>query len=337
MYNYERREAMQYFQRVIEQYPDHPAGYLMLGVADWMLVRGTQGLAASEETLLVRIRESAEICEPYVEQHPDDVYGWLLYGMSLGIQSRVDLARKHWIDGAIHGYLGITKVKKAEKLYPDLADVQLAMGAFHYYVGMSGALLRTGSKLFGLHGTVEQGRRELRYAAENGRYGSQEAWSILMYINGYLEDRVPEAYTISRQLTREYPKSPYYRAMHGDFELALGDTTAGKRTMDSLRQLLPVLDRFYQVEYRNKETYLNGVLHFHRQQYLEAIKYLQQYLDDNIDEYDFHGLNAQVFIGQSYLRLGKPEVARDYLQEVADEQIPSRMRTKARQILQSLE
>ncbi|MBS1270928.1 MAG: hypothetical protein MAGBODY4_00056 [Candidatus Marinimicrobia bacterium] len=337
MYNYEHREAKQYFRQVMDQYPAHPAGSLLFGVADWMLVRGTHGVTASEETLLVRIQEAAELCKPYVQKNPDDVYGWLLYGMSLGIQARVDLARKHWIAGAIHGYRGITKVKKAEQLDSELADVQLAMGAFHYYVGMSGALLQTVSRLFGLHGTMEQGRKELQHAAENGRYGSQEAWSILMYINGYLEDHVQEALKISRRLTSEFPNSPYYWAMRGDFEFALGDTMAAKNTLDSLRELIPGLDRFYQLEYGNKATYLSGLLAFHRQYYQDAIALLQQYIDENIDEYDFHGLNARIIAGKSYLELNRPDEAQVHFREVAAEQIPSRMRSEARQMLQSLE
>ena len=309
----------------------------MYGIADWMYVRGTQGVVASEETLLVRIQRAAKICKPYADAHPDDVYGWLLYGMSLGIQARVDLARKHWIDGAIHGYRGIAKEKNAEHLSPEMADVQLAMGTFHYYVGMSGALLRTASRLMGLHGTTEQGRRELQYAAENGRYGSQEALGILMYITGYLENGVPEALAMAETLTKTYPESPYYWAMQGDLSYTLGDTLSGNESLDSLRRLIPGLDIYYQREYGNKVTYLLGVQAFKRGEYRRCIRFLEEYVDQNTDEYDFHGLNAQILLGRAYINLGKPAKGKRSLMEVANDQIPSRLRYEAEHILESLE
>lgn len=337
MYNYDRRQGKELFQQVTERYPEHPAGPLLIGVADWMIVRGTHGVEASEETLLVRIDEAAKLCEPYVEAHPGDPYGWLLYGMSLGIQARVDLARKHWVKAAVHGYSGIQKVKKAEELAPNLADTKLAMGAFHYYVGMSGALLKTAARIIGLHGTREEGKAELTRAANHGRYGHPEANSILMYIDGYLEDNVPAALARAESLTAVYSGSPYYWAMRGDFEYAVGDTTAGKASLDTLQKLIPGLDRFYQEEFGNKVTYLRGLQLFARDESRSAIDCLQVYLSNNVDEYDFHGINANLVIGRAYLQLGERHQAEQYLDKVTSEDIPSRMRTEAKKVLQTLE
>lgn len=336
LFNYRRTQAVQNFRKVQEQYPNHPSGYFMQGVAAWMIVRGTQGVHASEDTLLARMKQSAEISKAYVKDHPRDEFGWLFYGMSLGAQARVDLAREHWLKAAIHGYKGIRKIQKAENLNPDLPDLKLALGAFHYYVAMSGPLLKAAAGIIGLSGTREEGLQELEYAVKYGRYGPPQANEILIYIYGYLEDQVPKAIRITEQMESEYPRSPYYVTLNSDLHFSLGETAIGSREISILRPMIAGLDTFYAEEYSNKLVYLMGLQSYYQGDYTTAITLLDRYILENVDEYDFHAINAQLFIGKSYQHLNEPDKARDYFEEVAGGDMPNRMKTEAEQLLKQV-
>lgn len=336
MFNFRRAEAVRNFLAVQSQYPRHPAGYFLEGAAAWMMVRGTHGVHASEDTLLARMQESAEISRAYVKDHPGDAFGWLFYGMSLGAQARVDLARQHWLQAAVHGYKGIRRIKKAEKLNPDLPDLRLAMGAFHYYVGMSGPVLKAAAGIIGLSGTREEGLQELEYAAQHGRYGPPQANEILMYIYGYLEDQVPKAVHITKQMETEYPRSPYYVALTADLQFSLGETEQAGGAIETLQPMIATLDTFYAEEYQNKVVYLQGLQSYHRGEFSRAVTLLDRFLRDNVDEYDFFAINAQLTIGKCYQRLDQPVKARIYYREVAGGDMPNRMKTEAEQLLEQV-
>jgi len=336
MYNYDRTEAKTLFSQVVEDYPNHPVGYLLTGVADWMLVRGTGGIPASEETLIHHMDITIGVAEKYTTKHQEDPYGWLLYGMAQGIKARVDLARSHWFDAVIHGYRGITKVKRAQQLAPDLPEVKLAMGAFHYYVGMSSTFIQAAARLLGLHGTTAQGKAELEYAMSHARYSTPEVKSILLYINGYLEDHTAAALSYAASLTKNYPDSPYYWTLRADMEFAQHDTSAAIQSTRKVEGLLPRINRYYQVEFRHKIVYLQGQLQYYREHYSAAINLLNTYIAEDIGEYDLHSVNAQLIIAKSYQKSGFTTKARDTFAQVANTPIPTRMQAEAKVRLQEI-
>lgn len=337
IYNFQHLDAINTFQKVIRQHPEHPAGYLLLGVAKWDYARGAVGIPASEDTLLVTMKRAAEIAKPYADKHPMDPYAWLLYGMSLGIQARVDLARSKWIPAALHGYHGIRQIKKAQKLAPELPDLQIALGAFHYYVGLSGPLLKFGASLVGLKGTEEQGRAELQVAADHGRYVWPEANNILGYLYGYLEDRVPKGLTYTDTLITSFPANPYVWSICADLQLALGDTLNALQSMEQIKSIIPHLTPVYHEEYLNKMTYLSGLMEFYRKNYEQSVDSLSYYLDHKLEEYDVHAENAQLFLGKNYSRMGESDKAVFWFREVTKWDIPTRMGSEAKQSLEQLE
>ncbi len=336
LYNHDRDLAVNHFSVVKTQYPDHPIGYFMDGVAAWMITRGTHGVKPSEDTLLIRMKSSADISKEYVQDNPNDEYGWLIYGMSLGAQARVDLARKHWLQAAIHGLKGIRRIQKAEEINPDLPDLQLALGAFHYYVGMSGPLLKTAAGILGLSGTKEEGLAELQFAVNNCRYGTPQAKDILIYVYGYLEDRLPEALQLAEELSETYPQNPYYRALEADLHFALEQIPEAEAAMASMPPLLADVDTFYVEEYENKLVYLRGLQNYHQGDYQEGIRLLNRYIHDNIDEYDLHAVNAELYLGKSYQRLNQMMSARRYFVSVSKSDVPTRMKAEARELLNQI-
>lgn len=336
MYNYEQDVAQATFSTVQKLHPDHPVGYLLTGVTDWMLGRERLGIEAAQDTLLNRLKNTRVICEKYVSDYPNDPYGWLLYGMTLGLRARADLSESDWMRAAMNGYKGIQQVKRAADLTPDLGDIQLAFGAFHYYVGMSGPFLKVGASLIGLSGTTLEGKEELAYAAENARYGYAEAKSILMYIYGYFENNIDEALNLARELTEEFPGSPYYWTMRSDLEFAAEQYDNAKNSMDKLKQLLPTLSSFSRDEFEGKYLYLTGLYSHYQGNCQSAVAILTKYLNENADEYDFHDINAELIIGKCHEEMLLFQKASNQYKLVANSELPTRMKMEAERALNNL-
>lgn len=336
LYNFDHQKAADTFRQVIVQSPEHPAGHVLLGVARWEYTRGTVGIIASDDTLLREMNRSAGIAKNFVKSHPEDPYGWLLYGMALGIQARVDLGRSHWVKAAIHGYKGIRKIKHAQNLAPGLPDLQIALGAFHYYVDLAGPLLKVAAGIVGLSGDQDQGISELRIAAQHGRYVSPEAKNILTYIYGYLEDSLSVALSFSDGVVQQYPGSPYNWAIRSDLEYAAGDTIAGGIALQHVQQLIPSLNQYYQEEYHKKSIYLEGVRAYHRKEFRRSIQILQKYLKYNFEEYDLFEDSAELVIGKNYYALNENENAKVWLKKVLKRDIPTRMQREARNLLEKV-
>ncbi len=336
MYNYDQDVAQAHFSQVREMYPEHPAGYLLTGVTDWMLGREKLGIKAAQDTLLNRLKSTRKICERYVSNNPDDPYGWLLYGMTLGLRARADLSDSDWMRAAMNGYKGIQQVKKAAELTPDLGDIQLAYGAFHYYVGMSGPFLKVGASLIGLSGTTMEGKQELEYAAKHARYGHAEAKSILMYIYGYFEDNIDEALVLAKELTEEFPGSPYYWTMRADLEFATDRIEDAIYSMSKVKDLLPTLSAFSRDEFEGKYLYLTGLESFYSGNCPSAVALLTQYLEENADEYDFHDITAELIIGRCHERMLLVQSATEQYKLVANSELPTRMKMEAERALNNL-
>ena len=333
LYEYDREKALESFRRVIEHSPEHPVGYYLEGVASWMYERGVHGIPPSEDTLLARMEHTAAVAKRYTKDYPEDPYGFLIFGMAQGTRARVDLARSKWIRTVVHGYEGIRLIQRAADIEPDIPDLQMAFGAFHYYVGMSGWLTRAAASLVGLSGTRPEGKAELEFAAKHSRYAAPEAHGILLFVNGYLEDSLSVALTYAEHLNTHYPGNPYYWSLRGDLEFAAGNAGATERSVEKIRKILPDLHLYDRKNYRTKVTYLEGLLAYHRGEYRLAGDYLKTYLEEGIEEYDFLALNAQLYLGKCSLKLNNIEKARGYFARVADEQIPGRIRQEARTMI----
>jgi len=333
LYQYDRDEALEVFGKVIKHHPGHPAAYYLSGVTAWMQQRGLRGIPPSEDTLLARMKRTAKIAKSYTSDHPEDPYGYLMHGLAQGTRARVDLARQHWLKAVVHGYEGIHLIQKAADINGNIPDLQMAFGAFHYYVGMSGWLTRVAASLVGLSGNTREGKAELRYAAEHSRYATPEAHGILLFINGYLEDSLHVALLHAETLNQKYPGNPYYQALRGDLEFAAGNPQETQHCIWRLQEIIPELGPYDQKNYRAKVTYLRGLLAYEQSRYATAIPLLESYLKKGIDEYDFFALNAKLYLGKCYLKQEEDQQARKYFSAVADEKIPGRIREEARRLL----
>jgi predicted Zn-dependent protease len=157
-----------------------------------------------------------------------------------------------------------------------------------------------------------------------------------MYIYGYFEDNIDEALILARELTAEFPGSPYYWTMRADLEFAADQYDNAKRSMDTLKDLLPTLSAFSRDEFEGKYLYLTGLYSHHQGNCQSAVAILTKYLKENADEYDFHDINAELIIGRCHEEMLLVQKASHQYKLVANSELPTRMKMEAERALNNL-
>ncbi len=192
--------------------PAYPYAYF--GDAAIDLVTFIYGTEQGDPKLLKTFEEKAlntiKISEAYLKLHPNDPDVLFILGSAHGMFGRLAIVQRRWLQAFHHGRASMKFVRKAVKLEPELHDAVLGLGMFDYYVDTIPKFAGWLAKIV-LGGDRERGLRQIRLAADKGRYAKVTAQMILVEI--YLEDkfgaRSPlEGLKLMREVHAVYPDSP---------------------------------------------------------------------------------------------------------------------------------
>ena len=111
-------------------------------------------------------------------------------------------------------YRGYTKLIKR---HPDFYDAYKNLGILHAAIGSATGTYRWLLSFIGFEGTVEQGQRELRLAAERSRLNREEAQVYLVMLDMKLFGASDEADTVFAALMQTYPDSPLLAYLYGTY------------------------------------------------------------------------------------------------------------------------
>ena len=199
-------------ERAIALDPDYPYAYFGRAATD--LIRYAYGSEQSDDALTKSFAEKVDrsiaVSERWLKTHPNDPDVLFVLGAGYGASARLALDRHQWLKGWRHGSRAMKYVRASQRLAPELYDSYLGLGMFDYYVDTIPRFMGWLAK-FMLGGDRARGIRELRLAAEKGRYGCTAAKLILVEI--FTEDafgaRDPrEAVRLMADIRGRYPDSP---------------------------------------------------------------------------------------------------------------------------------
>jgi tetratricopeptide (TPR) repeat protein len=168
-----------------------------------------QGDPALLRSFEVKALESIKAAEAYLKTHPNDPDALFILGASHGMFGRLAIVQRRWLQAFGHGRDSMKFVRRAVKLEPELYDAVLGLGMFDYYVATIPKFAGWLAKIV-LGGDRARGLKQIRLAAEKGRYAKVTAQMILVEI--YLEDPFgaydpKEALRLMREVHSHYPGS----------------------------------------------------------------------------------------------------------------------------------
>ena len=95
--------------------------------------------------------------------------------------------QSNWLRAYWYGKDGINYLKKVVAVDPNYYDAYFGLGLYHYYADVIPQFVKMVTAILGIEGDRERGLKELRLAAENGKYSKAQAMLILGNIYLYTE------------------------------------------------------------------------------------------------------------------------------------------------------
>jgi len=225
IYSINFESANNTFQKLLSDYPNHPAGNFLIAMIDWWRILLDTSTDQHDELFLEKIENVINQCDKILEENPDNVDALFFKGGSIGFKGRLGSLRDDWLSAADNGRIALPLVEHAGELDPNNVDVQLGFGIYNYYAAVipEEYPIVKPLMLFLPSGDKELGIRQLKNIAMSGKYTKYEAQYFLMtlYYNFEKDFNSAEAYSIL--LNTEFPNNPIFERWRGRIAIKNND------------------------------------------------------------------------------------------------------------------
>ena len=221
--------------RLQEQQPDHPIGYLLEAEALWWKIWCTSAefkygmtfprhrakLAADRHYLELAAKASS-LAEHKIADH-DSAEMQFYAGLADALTARLYGLRGEGRATARAGVRSREHLLRAAALDPDLADADLGLGLYNYYIDTLSAAARVLRFFMGIPGgTKKEGIRQLHHAIADGVLVSPEArFYLAINLHNY-DQQYEQALEVISPLAEKYPSNALFQLARGDLFAKLG-------------------------------------------------------------------------------------------------------------------
>jgi tetratricopeptide (TPR) repeat protein len=222
-------------QTMQREQPEHPLGYLLEAEARWwqiwclsaeykygMNLPRHRGKAPGDQAYLDVVAKAEALADAALAKH-ESAEMHLYAGMAGGLASRMYGLRAENRAGARAGVRAREHFLRALALDPSLADADMGLGLYNYYVDTLSTIARVLRFFMGIPGgSKEDGIRQLHAAIDHGQLTPVLARYYLA-INLHLFDlKYEQALHVATPLVEKYPENPIFRLVRGDLYGKLG-------------------------------------------------------------------------------------------------------------------
>jgi len=221
--------------RLQQEQPEHPIGYLLEAEALWWKIwcasaefkygmtfpRHRAKLAADRHYLELAAR-AYSLAQEQISQH-DSAEMQFYAGMSDALASRLYGLRGEGRNTARAGVRAREHLLRAVAMNAELADADLGLGLYNYYIDTLSAAARVLRFFMGIPGgTKKEGIRQLQHAIEDGVLVSPEArFYLAINLHNY-DQQYERALVVIGPLVERYPSNPLFQLARGDLFAKLG-------------------------------------------------------------------------------------------------------------------
>jgi hypothetical protein len=235
IYAFDLDGATQSAQRLQAERPDHPLGYLLETEALWWKIfcqsaefkygmtdaRHRAKLTVDQRYLQLVAKVSA-LAEAQIKRH-ESAEMQFYAGMADAAAARIYALRGENRNAARAGVRAREHLLRSKTLDLDLADADIGLGLYNYYVDTLGALARIMRFFMGIPGgSKQEGIRLLEHAIANGELTSSLARFYLALNLHRYDQQYERALALIGPLTEKYPGNPLFHLARGDLFAKLG-------------------------------------------------------------------------------------------------------------------
>jgi tetratricopeptide (TPR) repeat protein len=235
IYSFDLQGAVEDAKRMEEERPQHPLGYLLEAEALWWRIwcpsaEFKYGMSdarrrpkqTADQHYFELSAKALSLAEAQIKQN-ESAEMQFYAGMAEASAVRLYGLRGENRNTARSGVRGREHLLRAKALDPDLADADLGLGLYNYYVDTLSSLARILRFFMGIPGgSKQEGVRLLEEAAAQGVLTSNIA-SFYLALNLHRYDQQYEkALAVLAPLVEKYPTNPLFQLAQGDLYAKLG-------------------------------------------------------------------------------------------------------------------
>ena len=222
-------------QALEREQPDHPLGYLLEAEARWwqiwclsadykygMSLPRHRGKVPADQVYLEAVAKAEALADASLGKHESpDMH--LYAGMAGGLAARMYGLRAENRAAARAGVRAREHFLRALALDPSLADADMGLGLYNYYVDTLSTIARVLRFFMGIPGgSKEEGIRQLQLAMDRGHLTPALARYYLAICLHLYDQKYEQALQVTTPLVEKYPENPIFRLVRGDLYGKLG-------------------------------------------------------------------------------------------------------------------
>jgi hypothetical protein len=215
--------------------PDHPLGYLLEAEARWwqiwclsadyrygMSLPRHRGKVPADQVYLEAVAKAEALADASLGKHESpDMH--LYAGMAGGLAARMYGLRAENRAAARAGVRAREHFLRTLALDPSLADADMGLGLYNYYVDTLSTIARVLRFFMGIPGgSKEEGIRQLQLAMDHGQLTPALARYYLAICLHLYDQNYEKALQVATPLVEKYPANPIFRLVRGDLFGKLG-------------------------------------------------------------------------------------------------------------------
>ena len=235
IYAFDIDGAVQAAKRMEVEHPEHPLGYVLEAEALWWKIWCTStefkyGMSdarhrpkfEADQRYFQLAAKASSLAESQIKQH-ETAEMQFYAGMADATAARLYGLRGENRNTARSGVRGREHLLRAKTLDPSLADADMGLGLYNYYVDTLSAMARVLRFLMGIPGGSKQdGVRQLEHAIAEGALTSELArFYLAMNLHRY-DQQYEKALAIIGPLAEKYSANPIFQLARGDLYAKLG-------------------------------------------------------------------------------------------------------------------
>jgi len=222
-------------QALQREQPEHPLGYLLEAEARWwqiwclsaeykygMNLPRHRGKVASDQAYVDVVAKAETLAEASLAKH-ESAEMHLYAGMAGGLAARMYGLRAENRAAARAGVRAREHFLRSLALEPSLADANMGLGLYNYYVDTLSTIARVLRFFMGIPGgSKEEGIRQLQLAMDHGQLTPTLARYYLAVCLHLYDQKYEQALQVATPLVEKYPENPIFRLARGDLYGKLG-------------------------------------------------------------------------------------------------------------------
>jgi tetratricopeptide (TPR) repeat protein len=235
IYSGDAESAIDDARRMQQEQPEHPLGYLLEAEALWWRIWCTSAdfkwgmtdarhrpkLAADQHFFDLAAKVS-RLAEVQLKEH-ETAEMQFYTGMGYAMAARLYGLRGENRNTARAGVRAREHFLRALSLDPDLADADLGLGLYNYYVDTLSGIAKMLRFFMGIPGgSKQEGLRQLQRAIADGVLTSDAARFYLAHNLHKYDQRYEQALAVISPLVEKYPSNALFQLARGDLFAKLG-------------------------------------------------------------------------------------------------------------------